>query len=326
MKKTVIDTSKRQLLVGAGVATATAVWHQPAIKAVVLPAHAQMSMAAPSFFAAAVVSDVTQRLDIKSMFIADAHAGLAESSKRYEIAIAPVDGDEGMYDVGVFEEFVFGGDSGVDTAQVVYRGQTALGAETVLETEQNPCPVKLLPFIVKVVQDNGDSIDIDLLTANLLGVNVPQSDGVLSTAECVRSVADTYFDDSVQGVFASQHNAKHESLLERLVSPAYAQAGLQGLALSRVPGLASSFDIVHRDQNQQILRTGVISIFGGSEILSVDTDACGFDELPTIRASIVSIDLDEVVVLLDFPGECPYEFTVPAASIGDLPVSCGVEN
>lgn len=316
------NLTRRKALIGgtAGVAAATA-WHTPILNSVVLPAHAQTSTA--NFFSSTTL--ITQNSSPWDLLLPTANAGEGSGlGVEYTVAVSRVGEPGGLYEVGVHSRT-----SGIpmesqiyETIEVVYKGVVSLGATDTLDVDQNPCTVKLRSFEVEVEADNGDSLDI-MLVGPGLSLNVPQGEGMLPDAACVFAIADSYFDENAQGMIPAQSsNTKSGfSPLDLFIEPAHAlQVASHGLAAARN---GTSFNIAFRSGGQDVLREGSVSAFGDNGTLLVTQNTCpqAFMGDGSITARINSVDATEMEIVLDLDVGST-TFTIPAAAIGSLPVSC----
>jgi hypothetical protein len=313
---------RRKALIGgtAGVAAATA-WHTPILKSVVLPAHAQMSVASPAaFFGSVSTALVVKNSSPWDLLVQPANAGVEPISETvYTVVIARLGEPGGMYEVGVHARTssVLDQDDVFEAVEVVYKGTVTLGAGKALEVDQNPCLIKLQSFVVEVDADNGDSIDVSFVGLTL---NVPQAEGSLPDAECVFAIADNYYTPSAQEAGDQANRSKLEfSPLDLLVSPAHADQELSdGFAVERV---GSTLNVTHRNYDGNVSRYGSMSIFSGEGTLAQLANPCGIRNglVKSIDMELESINATQMVLTLYFGGERgTTSFIIPASDIGSL--------
>lgn len=319
MKNQGSNLSRRKVLLGgsAGVAAVTA-WQTPILKSVVLPAHAQTSML--SFFGGATVIAQNSSPSLLDKLLPVAHAGLEQApTTEFTIVIVPQGGAEYRVDIFSDTQIELGF---VQNSQLLHGGSVTLGTPSSLAVVSNPCDIKLAEFEVNILSDNGDSIDIDLVSARTQ-VNVPAGSGMLPTPQCVYSVATSYFDAAAQG---SSAVARAQNPLEHLVAPAYAQqrGPIHGFSIE-----LTDFDeltITQRNPNETVLRRGVANASGLNFTLNMveSVPDCGGGD--SISGRILSIDDSEIQLLLELCTRGDTVFTVPAASLGALPLiaSCDI--
>lgn len=316
------NNSRRKLLIGGGVVASAAAWQTPVLKSVILPAHAQMSMAEANFFGSASVANVGKNHSPLDYLISPAYAGgETEGMIEYTVVIARVGEPGTMYDIGVhtrspgFELEL----SSIELLEFVFRDTIGIGTQEFLPIEENPCMVRTKGLPVEIVSDNGDSIDI--LLPGELPLNVPQAEGSLPIAQCVIAAASSYFTESASEIFQETSLDSSEfSPLDLLVKPAHAQLQMSndGFAVERN---GAELTVTHRNRNRTVLRRGTLPVTGLSDgTLSVVTNNCdggGSD----ITMSLDSIDETEMVLRMVFNGERGTRyFVIPAAAIGDLPL------
>lgn len=327
-----LNLTRRKALIGGtvGVATVTA-WHKPMLDAVLLPAHAQTSIAEVAeagFFGSASTSSNVMNSSPWDILLEPAYAGNApDVGTVFTVVVARVGEPGGMYEVGVHTKRsgVEGQNDIYESIEVVYNGTLSLGEAGNLDVDQNPCSVKLRNFEVEVEADNGDSIDITFVGSGLM-LNVPQAEGTLPDAMCVFAIADEYFDADSEGVSGSASNLTKPSFspLDLFIEPA--NAGMDQ-ELSAVLGISAerdgtNFIVTLSDERASLLRRGTISAFGGSSELSVIDNPCD-EEFELVTAFIRSADAIEMEIVIDlgqFFG--PTEFIVPAAAVQTLSIEC----
>lgn len=324
-----VNLARRKALLGtAGGAAAVAAWHKPIINAVVLPTHAQMTTMNLQFFGATVgASPTTKKSSPLDLLISPAVAGLM-MEQTYTIEAIQTDMAGESFNIGVFEEIDYDGMEGIDTAQVVYRGNVNVGETKTLPATENPCEIKLKDFNVEIAEVNimpGGMSNIVLNFPNRAEtVTIPEDSQPFPMAECILvPLADSYYDgmaSSSGGVGMQQQS----SPLDFLVGTAHAQEGPAtfGLLAERTGPNASTYTVSHLNRTGDVLRSADLNIDGTTENLLVIDDACGFGEISSIPAAIVAVDQTEMEIRVDFQGERGTQFfTIPAAS-GALMALC----
>jgi len=297
-----VNINRRRAVLGTATGAAAAVWHKPIINAIAIPAHAQTSVAAvttvapttASFFGASVTAGgIVNNSSPLDFLIAPAMAG----GNVYTVSATQTDTEGKVFDIGVFEEFPYGGQEGIETVQVVYGDSVTMGETKILSVRENPCEVRLKDFNVEIVEVNADSIVLNFPIREE-SVTVLEGNDTLPTAECVMAV--TYFGERVlpegMGLQGRRTEDGMPSILDVIIPSAIAGNNINseiGIFARRESGNNYFVQVLSNTEN--LLSSGMLTV-GGSGMTLGTTNGCVQVTEPPIAAQILSVNSSTMTI------------------------------
>lgn len=325
----IVVSRRRALLGAAGISAAAAAWHKPIVNAVLLPAHAQTSdvaavtTAAPTvaFFAASLTPVITKNSSPLDMLIAPAMAGVAPR-RQFTVAAQQTDTEGQVFDVQLLQEFEFGGEQGIDTADVLFEGSLTLGSSSNLPP-RTACEVEIKSLEVELVEVNIDesgggegNILLEIDGEGIL--NVPEGNETIGEPQCeFVTLQNSYFERPLRG-FEQDKTASESSVLDFFVSSANANEiqRLSGLKAERVSGNTFTVSALGGDPQfgfDFVIWSGDVEGFNESAPLSNVSNPCSIPNLASVEATIIRAGDDSLTIELFFSDEHIEFHTIPAA-------------
>ncbi|WP_113953060.1 hypothetical protein [Arenicella xantha] len=298
-----IDKTKRTVLIGAAVGTATAIWHKPVVDAVLLPAHAQTSVeaAAPFVFfsAAAAVSPVAKAGSVLDFLVESAYANVP-ATYEYAVMVEQTTAGVDSYTVSLFERTLEGT---TNRGEVLYSGVASVASGGNLAVVEDPC--MLSPSALNITIESVTDAQVELtLPGRSERLVVPSGSGSLPSPMCV----DTGLPQSFYNPDADAGGSRiaKTSLLDVLIPTAQAGRIPQSrtLALSASKIDENSYSVGMLSFDRTTLREGIIQVDGSAgSLLRVRTTCDDPDKgANPVSATMVSVDDSTMMLSLNLDG------------------------
>ena len=336
------NTKRRMALLGGiGTAAAAAVWHKPLINSVLLPVHAQMSVADPVvvddpapvedpvadalvfFAAAAAINPIVQNNSILDVLFPVAHAGDVMEESSYQVSVEQTAGGEDNYIISVFERVM---QTEKNVGELLYSGMVSEASGGTLGISDNPCERDASPITVEINSINDMGVVLNF-TDRGESVEIPSGTGSLPTPMCIDTgLPESFYNPEAPATGGASGKF---ALLDLLVPQAHAGIGPSGddtFAVLATKIDEDSYTVGLLSVDRTIFREGTIATDGSAGgVLRFVEDACdGEPRAPRdIPATIDSVNDSEMVITIENRGGDMITMTLPAQD-GMLMATCEV--
>lgn len=213
----------RRRAVGAIAGVSLAVWHKPIIDAVVLPAHAQASMMALSFFGGALVTQKSNSL--LDALVPTAYAGedVGFNVSSAQALLSETSAGSGEFSMELLIDF---SDLPLPvlSAQGLYTGMVSSSGASSLTLAEDPCNIEGVNPAIGTIAVEVSSVSEDKAVLLIDGqiIEVPAGSGMLAAPTCSTELADAYTLISGGDVQVGATGTEPSSLLSAIVPEAHA--------------------------------------------------------------------------------------------------------
>jgi hypothetical protein len=344
-----LGSQQRRLLVGGSLTgVAAAMWHKPLINAIVLPAHAQMSvpLTALTFFGGGAATPKGVSSSILDLLIPEAHARSQPQVESVMASIVQNEIEGTDFTISVLMDLGNSVDDRFEKTQLVYSGSLTLGVAAMLAVSEDPCdlantfldgPVPPLSLTLNSVSEELAEISFssDLFVAG--DVSIPAGTGALPSAMCVDTPlpkAFARFDFTGPGARAMTIDNSVEGLAQSVLNTLIPTA-----TAGQVAELTFSATVVLENANTDSYFVSVQSedwgvrwsghaVPQGGEISARETmtlqniDGCRGEGPRTIEIGIGVASSDSMDLVISVDGAIAFTVLMPSDSVLDIPRVC----